>query len=319
MARKYYKPTSPGIRHRVRLTWDTEGGDLTVPKHLRSSKHQSGGRNNRGRITSYHRGGGNKRFLRTISTPRSLYALDGTSLPYAHGTVLGIQYDPGRTARIALIQPLPVQNLLLPNGELKSFTLAPSSTLPFYQIATKSLSVGNTVTWIMDYLASREIIISLPTVSNGSTLFLRDIPRGQSVCDIELAPYGGGKRARSSGTHAVVQDKTDDHATLRLPSGEVRRIPSRCRAVLGSIGGEDHALEVIGKAGLNRHRSKRPKVRGCAMNPIDHPHGGRTAGGRPTMTPWARVAKGKPTSKHRSVFVVLSSRASKAKNARSKS
>jgi large subunit ribosomal protein L2 len=302
MALKIYRPTSPGVRHRVRLTWDTEGGDLTVPKFLSEGKRNTGGRNNRGRITSFHRGGGHKRLFREVKTPTVMYTRDGQALPYAEGNVIGIQYDPNRTARIALIQP----SLLVAGS---SIDLEPLSLCPHYQIASKDLRVGDTVTWMMNYDGTENALAEFSSRTSGSTVFLRDALVGQALYNIELDPMGGGKRVRASGTHATVQRKTDTEAILRLPSGEIRRFSLRCRASIGTVGGEDHALEVIGKAGNNRHRSKRPKVRGCAMNPIDHPHGGRTAGGRPTMTPWSRVQKGKPTKRNRSVFVVASRKA----------
>jgi len=313
MALKLYKPTSPGVRHRVRLTWDSQGGNLIVPKHLSHGKTSTGGRNNRGRITSYHRGGGHKRLLRLVKTPTVMYNMDGTIPGYACGVVTGIQYDPNRTARIALVKPYDVQPY--PTHHLHSNTppLIPVYARPHYQIASKDTRVGDVLTWMLDYKKTEFAISQIATRQSGSTIFLRDASVGQSLYDIELTPLGGGKRVRSAGTYAIVQRKTDTHAILRLPSGEIRRFSLRCRAAIGAVGGEDHSLEVIGKAGNNRHRSKRPRVRGCAMNPIDHPHGGRTAGGRPTMTPWSRIQKHHSTKRHRSSFVVAT-RHSKAPN-----
>jgi len=292
MGRKTYKPTTPGIRHQVRLTWDTEGGVQEVPKFLRESKNQTGGRNNRGRITSYHRGGGNKRRTREVRMPTSVRTVDGV-VGKGQGEVVGIQYDPNRTARLALVEP-------------RTPGVRGESARPHYMIASKGLEVGSKVNWASSYEKTGEDIVKeggrKRTV--GSTVFLRDVSVGTSVYNLELSPRGGGKRVRAAGAHARVQRKTEEEAFIRLPSGQVRRFSLRCRATVGAVGGEDHHLEVIGKAGKMRHRSVRPTVRGCAMNPVDHPHGGRTRGGRPSMTPWSRVAKGQPTRKKRSVFVV---------------
>jgi len=291
MARKTYKPTTPGVRHAVRLTWDTEGGVQEIPSFLREGKKQTAGRNNRGRITSFHRGGGHKRLTREVVTPTQCVTTQGPRREGV-GKVRGIQYDPNRTARLALVQPT-------------SEGLVGRAQRPHYLIAPKGLSVGDSVSWATGYEGkTAEALEGHLKRTPGSTVFLRDVSVGMSVYQVERTPRGGGKRVRVAGAKARVQRKTETEAWLTLPSGAVRRFSLRCRATLGSVGGEDHHLEVIGKAGKNRHRSIRPTVRGCAMNPVDHPHGGRTRGGRPTMTPWSRVAKGQPTRKKESALVV---------------
>jgi ribosomal protein L2 len=185
----------------------------------------------------------------------------------------------------------------------------------FYMVSAEGQNVGDVVTWPMRAPDGYGVSVPLDEWSArarmekarvpGAVVCLRDVSVGAHVYNVEMTPGSGGKMVRSAGTSAMVQRVSESEAWLRLPSGVVRRFSLDCRATLGMVYGENHALEMLGKAGVSRHMSIRPRTRGCAKNPIDHPHGGRTRGGRPEMTPWARVAKGKPTRKTKSVFVVV--------------
>jgi large subunit ribosomal protein L2 len=260
MAIKKHKPTSPGRRF---ATWsDRAEVTRTEPeKSLVRGLTKSGGRNSYGRITSRHRGGGAKRKYRIIDFKRTK---DG--IP---AKVASIEYDPNRTAYIALLH--------YADGE-KRYILAPSR-----------LRVGATVT-------------SGPTadIVVGNALPLRNIPTGTVVHNVELTPGRGGQLGRSAGTSIQLMAKEGERATLRLPSGEMRMVDVDCRATVGTISNVEHQNIDIGKAGRNRHKGKRPQTRGTAMNPVDHPHGGgegSTTPGRHPVTPWGVPTLGYPTRK----------------------
>jgi len=265
MIRRYEKkPLTPGTRHQVVLRWTGENGVQEVPKSLSWGIKQSGGRNNRGRITSFHRGGGVKRLYRVLNHQ-----------DWQRGKVRGIQYDPNRTARIALLETHRIDN-----GK------AVQTANPYtYILAEQQMQVGQMV-----YKNQRD-----QGAVEGNILRRKEIPEGYSVYNVERTPGHGGKRIRSAGTTGVILRGGTEEVRLRRPSGEMRKINAECQATVGRVNGEDHKLEVIGKAGRNRHLGIRPKVRGVAKNPVDHPHGGRTKGGRPDVTPWAWPTKGQPT------------------------
>ena len=251
MAIKKFKPVTPGTRFRAinaneEITRDTPERSLTEPMNKKS------GRNHHGRITSRRRGGGHKRLYRRIDFRRDKHAVPGR--------VTEIEYDPNRTANIALIQ--------YEDGE-KRYILHP-----------QGLAVGARV-------------VSGPgsDVRIGNSMPLGEVPLGTMVHNIELKPGKGGQIVRSAGTGAQVVAKEGDYVTLRLPSTEFRRLRKECVATIGEIGNADHELKKIGKAGANRWRGRRPKVRGVAMNRVDHALGGgegRSWGGRPPTTPWGK-------------------------------
>lgn len=261
MGIRRYKPTSPGRRQATVSDFaDLTEGAKPEKRLLRGLK-KKGGRNNQGKITARHRGGGHKRRYRLIDFRRNK---DGVP-----AKVASIQYDPNRSARIALLK--------YQDGE-KRYILAPDG-----------LAVGGQVQSGVD---------APPVV--GNCLPLHRIPLGTTVHNIELQPGRGGVLCRAAGTSAVLAAREADWAQLTLPSGEIRRIPTSCRATIGSTGNSDHMGVVIGKAGRNRWLGRRPHVRGTAMNPIDHPHGGgegRTKGGRHPVSPTGKPAKGGSTRK----------------------
>jgi large subunit ribosomal protein L2 len=260
MGIKTYKPTSPGRRHGSVLDY-AEITSTKPEKSLLRPLKKSGGRNNQGRITCRHRGGGNKRRYRVIDFKRNK---DG--IP---GKVATIEYDPNRSAHIALIW--------YADGE-KRYILAPLG-----------LTVGQPV------LSGPEAD-PLP----GNAMVLADIPLGLWVHNVELQPGRGAQLCRSAGSYAQLQAREGNYAMVLLPSGELRRVHIRCRATVGRLGNTDHQNVKLGKAGRRRHRGRRPKVRGTAMNPVDHPLGGgegRTKGGRHPCSPTAKLAKGGRTRK----------------------
>ena len=242
---------------------------------------KTGGRNNTGRITSFHRGGGAKRRLRkveqVVKESNQRKAPNGAVLPMV-GDVLGIQYDPNRTTRLALVVPTD-------GGKM------------FYTLASEGREVGTRI--------ERG---SGSSIKVGNTLPRKEIPLGTIVFNVERKEGHGGQIARSAGCQAMVVQKEGNYVLVRLPSGERRKVSESCIATIGQAMGVDHRRECLGKAGRRRNKGWRPVVRGVAMNPVDHPHGGRTKGGVPTVTPQARVAKGKPTrsSGKSSVFIVKS-------------
>ncbi len=251
MALRKRKPTSPGRRFQTvsdfsEITTDTPEKSLLVPKT------RSGGRNNHGRITARHRGGGTKQQYRKIDFKRTK---DGVP-----AKVASIEYDPNRTCRIALLHYL--------DGE-KRYILAP-----------RGLHVGDTVQSGQG-----------AEIRPGNALPMRYIPVGTVVHNVEFKAGAGGKMARSAGSSVQLVAKEGDFATLRLPSTEMRRVPIDCRATVGEVGNSEHELIKIGKAGRNRWKGVRPQTRGVAMNPVDHPHGGgegKTSGGRHPVSPWGK-------------------------------
>lgn len=256
MGLKSYKPTSHGLRGVIGFTFD-EITRSEPEKSLIRFRNQKAGRNTRGKITVRHRGGGARRYLRDIDFKR-----DKIGVP---GKVASIEYDPNRTARIALIY--------YADGE-KRYILAPIG-----------LGVGDTI------LSSEEAEIKA-----GNTLPLKHIPAGTLVHNIELQVGKGGQIVRSAGTAAQLMGKEETYALVRLPSGEVRKVPIDCHATIGQVGNLEHQNIVLGKAGRNRWRGWRPSVRGTAMTPRDHPHGGgegRSPIGMDTpKTPWGKPALG---------------------------
>ncbi|MCK4840370.1 MAG: 50S ribosomal protein L2 [Methylococcales bacterium] len=256
------KPTSPGSRFVVRVKNDAlHKGKPFSP--LLEKKSKTGGRNNQGRITTRHIGGGHKQHYRVIDFKRSK-----TDIP---AVVERIEYDPNRTANIAL--------LLFKDGERK------------YIIAPSGIEVG------------QEIISSeIAPVKAGNCMSLRNMPLGTTIHCLELKPGKGAQIARSAGTSAQLVAKDGMHVTVRLRSGEMRKVLSECKAVVGEVSNSEHNLISLGKAGASRHRGIRPTVRGVAMNPVDHPHGGgegRTSGGRHPVSPWGTPAKGYKTRKNK--------------------
>jgi large subunit ribosomal protein L2 len=262
MAIKKYKPTSPGRRFQTVSTFEEVTATRPEPS-LTVALKKTGGRNNLGRITCRHRGGGHKRFYRVIDFKRNK-----DSVP---AKVATIEYDPNRSARIALLHYV--------DGEKR------------YIIAPEGLKVGNIV------VSGAEADIKV-----GNALPLRNIPPGTPIHNIELKKGKGAQIVRSAGTSAVIMAKEKKYAQVRLPSGEVRLVHLDCKATIGVIGNADHGNISIGKAGRSRWLGRRPKVRGVAMNPVDHPHGGgegKTSGGRHPVTPWGVPTKGYKTRKKR--------------------
>jgi large subunit ribosomal protein L2 len=239
-------------------------GDLTRSKPERALTHgisKSGGRNNHGRTTVYQRGGGHKRRYRIIDFKRNKWDVPAK--------VAAIEYDPNRSARIALLH--------YADGE-KRYILAPAG-----------LAVG-------DQLRTSEAA----EIRAGNVMPLRALPLGTVVHNVELKPLKGGQLCRSAGSGAQLMAREGKYATLKLPSGETRRILSECLATIGQVGNLDHDNVKIGKAGRSRWKGRRPNVRGVAMNPVDHPHGGgegRSSGGRHPVTPWGVPTKGHKTRK----------------------
>ena len=251
MGVKKPKPTSPG--RRFQTVSDFETVTKTTPeKSLLAKKKRSSGRNSYGRITSRHRGGGHKRRYRIVDFRRNKDAVPAT--------VAGIEYDPNRNARIALLH--------YHDGEKR------------YIIAPLGLEVG-------DVLESG----SKAEIRPGNALPLRNIPTGTTVHAVEMRPGGGAKMGRAAGTAIQLMSKEGGYALLRLPSGEMRQVELDCRATVGQVGNPDAELVKIGKAGRSRWKGKRPQSRGVAMNPVDHPLGGgegRSSGGRHPVSPWGK-------------------------------
>jgi len=253
------KPTSPGQRFKVQVKQEVFKG--RPEKTLTKSKNRISGRNNSGRITTRHKGGGHKRLYRVIDFKRSKFDIEAT--------VKRIEYDPNRSANIALVE--------YKDGELS------------YIIAPKGIKEKNKI-----------ISSSKAAIKPGNSLPLSEIPQGTEVHCIEMKPGKGAQLIRSAGTTARIVAKEGRYATLRLSSGEMRKILLTCRASIGVISNEQHNLRSLGKAGAKRWRGVRPTVRGVAMNPVDHPHGGgegKTSGGRNPVTPWGMPTKGYRTRK----------------------
>ncbi|HIE95223.1 MAG TPA: 50S ribosomal protein L2 [Acidobacteria bacterium] len=258
MAIRKYKPTSPGRRFQTVAVFD----EITATKPhkpLTEPLTKSGGRNSRGRVTMWQRGGGHKRTYRIIDFKR-----DKPDVP---GKVATIEYDPNRSARIALVA--------YADGE-KRYILQPVG-----------MKVGDSV-------VAGERVDILP----GNALPLKNIPLGTQLHNVEMKPGKGGQIARSAGSSVQLIAKEGNYASLRMPSGEVRRILKECLATVGQVGNVDHENISLGKAGRTRWLGRRPNVRGVAMNPVDHPLGGgegSTAGGRHPVSPWGQPSKGYKT------------------------
>ncbi|MCH7519355.1 MAG: 50S ribosomal protein L2 [Candidatus Dadabacteria bacterium] len=258
-----FKPTTPGRRFMT----GPDFSELTTDKPykpLTSSKKRGSGRNSQGRVSVRHRGGGHKRRYRKIDFKRDKFGIPAK--------VATIEYDPNRSARIAL--------LYYADGEKR------------YIIAPDGVNVGDT-------LISGENA----EISPGNALKLKDIPPGTMVHNIELKPKGGGKLARSAGAEAQIMAKDGNYATIKLGSKEIRLVHLQCMATVGRVGNVEHELVVIGKAGRSRNMGRRPSVRGVAMNPVDHPHGGgegkATKGNPHPVSPWGWITIGKKTRRNK--------------------
>ncbi|MFT6153016.1 MAG: large subunit ribosomal protein L2 [Crocinitomicaceae bacterium] len=268
------KPTSAGRRHVVKVV----NSDLHKGRPhsaLTEKQSKSGGRNNNGRITTRHIGGGHKQLYRIVDFKRNK---DG--IP---AKVERLEYDPNRSANIALV--------CYADGERR------------YILAPKGLNAG-------DQIISGETA----PIKVGSTMAVRNLPLGSVIHNIELKPGKGGQMARSAGTSAQLIAKEGAYVTLRLRSGEMRKILADCRATLGEVSNSEHSLRQLGKAGASRWRGVRPTVRGVAMNPVDHPHGGgegRTSGGRHPVSPWGVPTKGYKTRKNKRTDKLIVRRRSK--------
>ena len=263
MAIKKYKPTTNGRRNMTTLANDRITKS-TPEKSLLAPKKSKGGRGNTGRITTRHQGGGVKQKYRIVDFKRNK--------DNVVGTVAAIEYDPNRNANIALIHYV--------DGEKR------------YIIAPQQLEVGNKI-----------VSGTAADIKVGNAMELRNIPEGTFVHCVELVPGKGGQMARAAGCSAQILGFDGPYCTLRLSSGEVRKVRANCRATIGVVGTEDYSLINWGKAGRNRWKGIRPTVRGSAMNPVDHPHGGgegKTPIGRKSpMTPWGKKAMGVKTRKHK--------------------
>jgi len=274
MALKTYKPTSPGIRHQTCLPFD-EITTTTPEKSLLKPVKKSGGRNVNGKVTSRHQGGGHKRRYRVIDFKR-----DKADVP---SKVASVEYDPNRSARIALLH--------YADGE-KRYILAP-----------KGLKVGDEV-----------MSGAKADIQSGNALPIRNIPVGTLIHNIEMKIGKGGQIVRSAGTSAQLMAKEGKYAQVRLPSTEMRMILQDCYATVGEVGNSDHGNVTIGKAGRSRWLGNRPKVRGVAMNPVDHPHGGgegKSSGGRHPVTPWGVPTKGYKTRNNKSTDKFIARRRKK--------
>jgi large subunit ribosomal protein L2 len=272
---KKYRPTSPGKRFLTTLDF-SELSKVAPEKSLVEVRKKHSGRNNNGHITVRHRGGGTRRLYRIVDFKRGK---DGVP-----AKVATLEYDPNRSCRIALLH--------YRDGE-KRYILAPLG-----------LQVG-------------ELVESGPAadIKIGNALPIRNIPVGTVIHNVELRPGQGAKLVRSAGVSAQLMAKENEYAQVRMPSGEVRRIHVECRATIGQLGNVEHENQVIGKAGRSRHLGKRPSVRGIAMNPVDHPHGGgeaRSTSGRPPTTPWGQMTMGKKTRRNkRTTKMIVRRRGSK--------
>ena len=255
------KPTSPGRRNLVKVV----NNELHKGKPfaaLLEKKSKNGGRNNNGRITTRHKGGGARHHYRLVDFKR-----DKDGIP---AVVVRLEYDPNRSANIALLKYI--------DGEFR------------YILAAKGLKAGDSV------VSGENAPIKV-----GSSMTLRNIPVGSTIHNVEMKPGKGGQLARSAGASVQLVARDSDYATIRLRSGEVRKVLADCRATIGEVGNSEHALRQLGKAGASRWRGVRPTVRGTAMNPIDHPHGGgegRTRGKHP-VTPWGVPTNGYKTRKNK--------------------
>jgi large subunit ribosomal protein L2 len=278
MALKQFNPTSPGRRQLVLV----DKSDLhkgRPEKSLVEGLTKSGGRGGGGRIAVRFRGGGAKRLYRVVDFKRRKWDVPAT--------VERLEYDPNRSAFIALVK--------YDDGELA------------YILAPQRLKAGDQV-----------VAAEKADVKPGNAMPLRGMPIGTIIHNVEMKPMKGGQIARSAGAYAQLVGRDAGYAQVRLNSGELRMVPDSCMATVGAVSNPDHMNESLGKAGRNRHKGRRPHVRGVAMNPIDHPHGGgegRTSGGRHPVTPWGQPTKGRKTRKNKATdkFIIRSRHARKAR------
>ncbi len=274
MALVKMKPTSPGRRHQVRVV-NKELHTGKPHKALLERQSKSGGRNNNGRITVRHIGGGHKQHYRIIDFKRNK---DGVP-----AVVERLEYDPNRTANIALLK--------YADGERR------------YIIAPRGVSAGANI-----------VSGDSAVISPGNAMQIKNIPVGTVIHCVEMKPGKGAQIARSAGTSVQLVAREGRYSTLRLRSGEMRKVLSACRATIGEVGNQEHGLRKLGKAGAKRHMGVRPTVRGVAMNPIDHPHGGgegKTSGGRHPVSPWGTPTKGFKTRKNKSTDKLIVRRRNK--------
>jgi len=272
MPLRKFRPLTPATRFKTISRFEEITRDHSEPR-LTERLHKTGGRDNKGHISAWQRGGGHRRHYRIIDFKR-----DKTGIP---ATVAHIEYDPNRSARIALLH--------YADGEKR------------YIIAPQLLKQGDRV------MAGPDA-----EVKPGNAMALKSVPLGTFVYNVELVPGKGGQISRSAGTYCQVMAKEGAEAVLRLPSGEMRKVPAVCTCAIGQVGNEEHQNIVIGKAGKSRWLGRRPNVRGVAMNPVDHPMGGgegKSSGGRHPCSPWGLLAKGKKTRKRKlSDRVIIRSR-----------
>src|SRR3954452_13004988 len=278
MALKTYNPTTPGQRQLVMVDRSALYKGKPV-KALTEGKISNGGRNNTGRITVRFRGGGHKKAYRMVDFKRNKVDVPAV--------VERLEYDPNRTAFIALIK--------YADGELA------------YILAPQRLKVGDQV-----------VAAEKAGVKPGNAMPLRGMPIGTIIHNVELKPLKGGQVARSAGAYAQLVGRDAGYAQIRLNSGELRMVQDSCMATVGAVSNPDHMNEVLGKAGRRRHKGFRPHVRGVAMNPVDHPHGGgegKTSGGRNPVTPWGKPTKGAKTRTNKTTdkFIIRSRHARKAR------
>jgi large subunit ribosomal protein L2 len=275
MAMKTFKPYTPSRRFMTVI----DSSDITAKPQVRALLKKlpaKAGRNNYGRITSRHKEAGAKKLYRIIDFKRNKYGVEGT--------VATVEYDPYRNCRICLVK--------YTDGDRR------------YILQPKGLKVG-------DKVMAAEAGLDIKT---GNAMKLKNIPVGTLVHNIELHPGEGGKLARSAGGYAQIMGRDGKYVSLRLPSGEMRYVLGECMATIGTVGNEEYANMVIGKAGRNRHRGIRPQTRGSAMNPIDHPHGGgegKTNSGRHPVSPWGMPTKGYKTRKKKASDKLIISRRKK--------
>src|SRR6201986_4152481 len=258
MALRQFNPVTASLRGTVLIN-PSELGKGKPVKGLTEGQHSTGGRNNHGRSTSRFRGGGHKQAYRVVDFKRRKFDVPGV--------VERLEYDPNRTAFIALIK--------YADGELA------------YILAPQRLKVGDEI------IAAEKV-----DVKPGNASPLRSLPIGSIIHNIELKPLKGGQLARSAGAYAQLVGRDAGYAQIRLTSGELRMVADSCMATVGAVSNQDHMNESLGKAGRVRHMGRRPHVRGVAMNPVDHPHGGgegKTSGGRHPVTPWGKPTKGRKT------------------------
>jgi large subunit ribosomal protein L2 len=280
MAVKVYKPKTPGTRHKTSYTFE----EITKTKPERSlivPLKKNAGRNMYGRVTVRHRGGGHKRYIRLVDFKREKFDIPAK--------VAAIEYDPNRTARLALLH--------YADGEKR------------YIVAPVGLMVGDTI------ISGQDV-----DIRPGNSLPLANIPVGTTIHNIELLPGNGGQMVRSAGTSAQLLAKEGKYAHVRLPSGEVRLVLQECRASIGQVGNVDHSNVKLGKAGRKRHMGWRPSLRGSAMTPRDHPHGGgegRSPIGMPSpKSPWGKPTLGKKTRHNKRTDKYIVRHRSKAKRRR---